>query len=204
MEENKGGKTKTKKETMKEKTAAWRKPLTVQEREAQGEEGEEEEQKEADPLVHPEEKRHYAKARKFAKMLKKGQLPEEIKLMYTEAAQKSESPRLFQTQLINKLFQKNKKNEWVMSTDNPEFASWKQSYDKKFSTAKSVGRWPATHGNVMADIPWQQRGHEGGSQCGRHIRRKWLVVLQAGGDRKNKGAAGQDGDFRRICPTFSG
>ena len=153
VEENKGGKTKTKKETMKEKTAAWRKPLTVQEREAQGEEGEEEEQKEADPLVHPEEKRHYAKARKFAKMLKKGQLPEEIKLMYTEAAQKSESPRLFQTQLINKLFQKNKKNEWVMSTDNTEFASWKQSYDKKFLTAKSVGLppmvmlWQTFHGS---------------------------------------------------------
>ena len=85
VEENRGGRTKNKKETMKEKTAAWRKPLTVEENEEQAEEGEEEEQKEADPLVQPEEKRNYAKARKFAKMLKRGQLPEEIKLMYTEA-----------------------------------------------------------------------------------------------------------------------
>ena len=72
-------------------------------------------QKEADPLVQPEEKRNYAKARKFAKMLKKGQLPEEIKLMYTEAAQKSNSPRLFKTELINRLFQQNKSGEWVMT-----------------------------------------------------------------------------------------
>ena len=156
VEENRGGRTKNKKETMKEKTAAWRKPLTVEENEEQAEEGEEEEQKEADPLVQPEEKRNYAKARKFAKMLKKGQLPEEIKLMYTEAAQKSDSPRLFKTELINRLFQQNKSGEWVMTTDSPEFASWKQSFDKRFSTAKSVGLapmvmlWQTFHGNQDA------------------------------------------------------
>ena len=37
VEENRAGRTKNKLETMKEKTAAWRKPLTVQENEEQAE-----------------------------------------------------------------------------------------------------------------------------------------------------------------------
>ena len=107
QEEDKGGKAKGNKQTMKEKTAAWRQPLEIKKKEV--EEGEEEDQKEADPEVNPDETRNYAKARKFAKMLKKGQLPEEIKLMYMQAARNSESPRLFRTEMINRLFQKNKK-----------------------------------------------------------------------------------------------
>lgn len=107
QEEDKGAKAKGNKQTMKEKTAAWRQPLGIKKKEV--EEGEEEDQKEADPEVSPDETRNYAKARKFAKMLKKGQLPEEIKLMYMQAAQNSESPRLFRTEMINRPFQKNKK-----------------------------------------------------------------------------------------------
>ena len=200
MEENRGGRIKNKKETMKEKTAAWRKPLTVQENEEQAEEGEEDEQKEADPLVQPEEKRNYAKARKFAKMLKKGQLPEEIKLMYTEAAQKSNSPRLFKTELINRLFQQNKSGEWVMTALSLPAGS--SLLTKTNSTAKSVGLAPMVM--LWQTFPWQPGCHAEGSHCGRHIRRKSPVVLQAGGDRKNKEAAGQDGDLRRTCQTFSG
>ena len=107
QEEDKGAKAKGNKQTMKEKTAAWRQPLGIKKKEV--EEGEEEDQKEAGPEVSPDETRNYAKARKFAKMLKKGQLPEEIKLMYMQAAQNSESPRLFRTEMINRPFQKNKK-----------------------------------------------------------------------------------------------
>ena len=154
QEEDKGAKAKGNKQTMKEKTAAWRQPLGIKKKEV--EEGEEEGQKEAGPEVSPDETRNYAKARKFAKMLKKGQLPEEIKLMYMQAAQNSESPRLFRTEMINRLFQKNKKNEWVMVSTSPEFQSWKQSNDTRFATAKSVGTagmvmlWSIFHGNKGA------------------------------------------------------
>lgn len=144
------------KQSMKEKTASWRVALAEKEKKQEGEEGEEEEQAEGDPEVTPDETRHFAKARKFAKMLKKGQLPEEIKLMYEQAAQQSATPRLFRTEMINRLFQKNKKNEWVMVTGSPEFSSWKQSQDRKFSTAKSVGvgghimLWQTFHGDKSA------------------------------------------------------
>lgn len=156
QEEQKEPKGKANKQTMKEKTATWRKPLEVKQEEGEGSEGEEEEQKEADPEVSPAETRDAAKARKFAKMLKSGQLPEEIQLMYNEAAQKSSSPRLFRTEMINRLFQRNNKGEWVMASASPQFQSWKQSQDKKFSTAKSVGTgpmimlWQTFHGNKEA------------------------------------------------------
>lgn len=155
-QEETGTKTKGAKQSMKDKTSSWRKPLLLKEKLEVAEENPEEEEKEADPEISPDELRNGGKARKFAKMLSKGQLPQEIKEMYQQAAQRSDTPRLFRTEMINRLFQRNQKNEWVMVTKSPEFQSWKESQDKKFSTSKSVGLapmvmlWQTFHGNKPA------------------------------------------------------
>lgn len=121
-----------------------------------GEEGEEEEATEKDPEVDPGEKRDYAKARKFARMLKQGQVPEEVVTLYNDSALQSKQPRLFKTELINRLFKKDSKGGFVLCHNDPEFVSWKKNMDKSFATQKSVGvpksimLWQVFQGNKNA------------------------------------------------------
>lgn len=121
-----------------------------------GEEGEEEEEAERDPEVDPGERRDYAKARKFARMLKQGQVPEEVVTLYNDSAVQSKQPRLFKTELINRLFKKDSKGGFVLCHNDPEFVSWKRNMDKSFATQKSVGvpksimLWQVFQGNKNA------------------------------------------------------
>lgn len=85
-------KPKAKQKTLSERTNAWKK-LAFDETKAskEGEEGEEEEEKEQDEEVEPEpstEKRNYAKARKFGRLFKAGQVPADIMKMYNEQSLK--------------------------------------------------------------------------------------------------------------------
>lgn len=151
---------------MREQTKAWRKmevPKAATQDVQEGEEGEEEGAVE-DTEVEAGETRNYHKARKFARMLKAGQLPADITALYQVAAEKSGHPRLFRTELINRLFQKNSKGEWVLATGSQEFTSWKESQDKKFTTAQSIGMpysivlWQTFQGNKEGMREAQERG----------------------------------------------
>ena len=89
------------------------------------EEDGEEEQEEEDPDKDGEqeagqEARDYAKARKFARLLQSGRLPDDVKKMYVEAGKKKSTSRLFRTKLINALFQKSSTGEWALATDTPD------------------------------------------------------------------------------------
>ena len=120
------------------------------------EEGEEEEDKEDDDCVDPEaasERRHYAKARKFGRLMKKGLIPDEILTLYQDASTQQKQPRLFRTELVNRLFKKTKSGEYVLCHDSPEFQSWKRNTDQAWATQKTEGvaysimLWNTFHGS---------------------------------------------------------
>ena len=98
------------------------------------------------------EKRHYAKARKFGRMMKKGLIPDEILTVYRDASSQQKQPRLFRTELVNRLFKKTKAGEYVLCHDSPEFQSWKRSTDQAWATQKTEGvaysimLWNTFHG----------------------------------------------------------
>ena len=129
------------------------------------EEGEEEAEREDDEIVEPEvEKRCYGKARKFARMVKKGLIPEEIVAMYNDAGAKHKQPRLFRTELVNRLFKKTQGGDYVLCHDSPEFASWKSNTDQSWATQKTEGvaysimLWNTFHGSVEGFQDAQARG----------------------------------------------
>ena len=142
---------------MQAKTTAWKK-LSLANDGKGGEEGEEEEVKETDDIVEPGqdrkgEKRSYHKARKFQRMLKQGLIPDEIVAMYNDANVKQKQPRLYRTELVNRLFQKTKAGEWVLCHDSPEFLSWKKNSDQSWASQSTVGvpysvmLWGTFHGS---------------------------------------------------------
>ena len=142
---------------MQAKTTAWKK-LSLANDGKGGEEGEEEEVKETDDIVEPGqdrkcEKRSYHKARKFQRMLKQGLIPDEIVAMYNDANVKQKQPRLYRTELVNRLFQKTKAGEWVLCHDSPEFLSWKKNSDQSWA---SVHSRCSLLSHAMGNIPWFQ------------------------------------------------
>ena len=102
-----GAKAKAKAKSLKEKALAWKK-LELEEKDegeekdGGAEEGEEEAVKEDDPEVEAKEKRNYGKARKFARAIQAGEIPEDIKDMYNNASKYSNQPRLFKTDFSRK------------------------------------------------------------------------------------------------------
>lgn len=129
--------------SLKERTLAWKK-LKLEDEDENGdgggaEEGEEEEIVEEDPEIDAKEKRNYGKARKFARATQAGEIPDAIKEMYQNASKYSKQPRLFRTELVNRLFKKTSKGEFVLCHEDPAFTSWKRNIDTKFTTADSVG-----------------------------------------------------------------
>ena len=146
-------KAEAKSKTLKQKMAAL-KQLNIEDRDPQDqEEGEEEEVREHDPEV---EARDYGKARKFAKLYKSGGLPDDLKELYEKAANQQVSPRLFRTQLINKMFTKNAKGEYVLCTKDPTFENWRKNHDKSWKGEESKGQpwsiilWQVFQGNEQA------------------------------------------------------
>jgi len=130
-------KAKPKAKKLTDRTSAW-KALDFEAEDDQKEgEGEEEEEKEDDEEVEdPNDKRDYAKARKFGRLLKNGQVPDDILKMYNDDAMQSKQPRMYRTALINKLFRKDSKGEYIMCHKDPEFLSWKKNLDTSFATEK--------------------------------------------------------------------
>lgn len=82
------------------------------------EEGEEEEIVEEDPEIDAKEKRNYGKARKFARAIQAGEIPDAIKEMYQNASKYSKQPRLFRTELVNRLFKKHPKGSLSFAMRN--------------------------------------------------------------------------------------
>jgi hypothetical protein len=58
-----------------------------------------------DATVADDEHRSYPKVRKCARMIKSGQVPEDLQQLYEEGSKHSPPPRLFKSQFINKVFQ---------------------------------------------------------------------------------------------------
>ena len=58
-----------------------------------------------DATVADDEHWSYPKVRKCARMIKSGQVPEDLQQLYEEGSQHSPPPRLFKSQFINKVFQ---------------------------------------------------------------------------------------------------
>ena len=160
-------KAKPKVKPLREQTKSWREQLTSSPPQESQQEGEEEEEKTDDneeQCSKGEETRDFHKARKFNKMLNKGLIPAEVKKLYEDAAGNSPKPRLFRTQLINRLFSKTSKGEYVLSTGSNAFQSWMQSVDKKFATSEQVGTpysvmlWQIFQGNTAAMADAEAKG----------------------------------------------
>ena len=146
---------------MQELTSSWK--IDFQAGKDGTEEGEEEENFDDDDVVEPssskatkDEKRHHGKARKWQRMLKAGQIPDDIVQMYNNTALQQKQPRLFRTQLINKLFQVDSNGEYTLCSDSPSFQAWKTNVDKTWASQKTVGMppmvmlWQVFHGNELA------------------------------------------------------
>ena len=125
--------------------------VTVEQQEQ--EENEEEEEKEDDPTVdEEEEKRSKLKSMKFARMMKLGQVPQNVQDMWKKCDTRSKK-----TKLLNRLFEKNTRtNQWEMRVDKPEFVAWLKSQDMHFGEA-STQSYPRSimlhtyfHGNQLA------------------------------------------------------
>ena len=161
-------KAKAKARSLQAQTESWKK-LSLGNGEEGAEEGEEEEMKEDDQCIEPgdtqgSEKRCYHKARKFQRMLKQGLIPDEIVAMYNDASVQQKQPRLFRTELVNRLFGKTKTGEYILCHDSPEFLSWKQNSDKSWATQSTEGvpysimLWNTFHGSVEGFADAQARG----------------------------------------------
>ena len=109
-------KAKAKAKTAKEMAAGWTKTRDepVPDDHAE-EEKEDEEPKEEDATVADDEHRSYPKVRKCARMIKSGQVPEDLQQLYEEGSKNSPPPRLFKSQFINKVFQQNASGESVFA-----------------------------------------------------------------------------------------
>ena len=116
-----------------------------------------------DPVVAVE-KRGFGKARKFSRMMQAGSIPEDIRRLYEEGSKTAKSPRLFKTELINRMFTVGKDGTYVLCTDSPEFKSWRRNVDTRFATAESVGvpysimLWQIFQGNEQAMLQAERKG----------------------------------------------
>jgi hypothetical protein len=149
---------------MQELTNSWKKIDFKAEGDVMEEEGGEEEEAENDEEVEAPssskapkgEKRDYGKARKWQRLLKSGQIPDDIVQMYNCTALKQKQPRLFRTQLINKLFQVDSNGEYTLCSDSPSFQAWKTNIDKVWASQQTIGLppmvmlWQIFHGNQAA------------------------------------------------------
>ena len=157
-------KAKAKTKTVKEQAQAWRQiGRSSAAQQEEGQEGEEEENKSDDPVVAVE-KRGFGKARKFSRMMQAGSIPEDIRRLYEEGSKTAKSPRLFKTELINRMFTVGKDGTYVLCTDSPEFKSWRRNVDTRFATAESVGvpysimLWQIFQGNEQAMLQAERKG----------------------------------------------
>ena len=108
------------------------------------EEEEEEEEEEHDSLSNGEEgdgeeKRDYAKARKFKRLADKGAIPEHIMDLFNNVAKSKAQPRAFKTKLINQLFEKDGKGGYVIQPKKPMFESRKEVFHAQYGKDEQAG-----------------------------------------------------------------
>ena len=148
-------KKKTKGKTaLLEETAGWAGEL-----EAGGSEENNEEKDETG-----EEVRDRQKAQKLKKLEKAGQLPEMVKDAL-ENAEKSASPRLAKTQLINRLFKK-EGGQFIMVPSDPAFVRIQKSLDTKFGKEENTSNWA-----------WNRVGWALSKNTLKSLRALWEVAL---------------------------
>eukprot|EP00435_Cladocopium_sp_Y103_P026627 s808_g6.t1 len=156
-------KPKAKAKTVQEMAAAWQRKRLTPEDDGHAE-GEEEEPREEDAVVENEDHRSYPKARKWARMIKSGQVPEDLQQLYETGAKNSPTPRLFKSQFINKIFQVNSKGEYVLAPGNPAFETFKRNTETRSSKTAVTGYpwsimlWTYFQGNEQAMGDAERRG----------------------------------------------
>ena len=112
-------KAKAKAKTVKEMAAGWKKTRDEPVPDDHAE-GEDEEPKGEDATVADDEHRSYPKVRKWARIIKSGQVPEDLQQLYEEGSKNFPPPRLFKSQLINEVFQQNTRGESVFAPGNTQ------------------------------------------------------------------------------------
>ena len=83
-----------------------------------------------------DDKRDKAKGQKYQKM--KSALPDHVIDLIEKQSQKASSPRLFKTQIINKLFKRNPDGRLELNLDDDVFSEHRKIYSKKFSKEKET------------------------------------------------------------------
>ena len=121
-------KAKAKAKTAKEMAAGWKKTRDEPVPDDHAE-GEDEEPKEEDATVADDEHRSYPKVRKCARMIKSGQVPEDLQQLYEEGSKNSPPPRLFKSQFINKVFQQNTSGEFAFAPANTQCEVFKKNFE---------------------------------------------------------------------------
>ena len=121
-------KAKAKAKTVKEMAAGWKKTRDEPVPDDHAE-GEDEEPKEEDATVADDEHRSYPKVRKCARMIKSGQVPEDLQQLYEEGSKNSPPPRLFKSQFINKVFQQNTSGEFAFAPGNTQCEVFKKNFE---------------------------------------------------------------------------
>ena len=103
--------------------------------EDQEEEGEEEAPENDEEVQADEDKRDFGKARKFQKLLKAGQVPDDIKEMWDNP----NSSRLMKTKLINSMFKKDSKGNYVFQPGQASVSHANELSDATFAKSQTIG-----------------------------------------------------------------
>ena len=111
-------KAKAKAKTVKEMAAGWKKTRDEPVPDDHAE-GEDEEPKEEDATVADDEHRSYPKVRKCARMIKSGQVPEDLQQLYEEEAPSILLPQGY-LRVSSSVFQQNTRGESVFAPGNTQ------------------------------------------------------------------------------------
>ena len=147
-------KAKAKAKTVKEMAAGWKKTRDEPVPDDHAE-GEDEEPKEEDATVADDEHRSYPKVRKCARMIKSGQVPEDLQQLYEEGSKNSPPPRLFTSQFIQQsLSAEHQVASLCCSWKYPVRGFQEELWDLHQQIS---GYWVASLHHVVEKIQWIQQ-----------------------------------------------
>ena len=116
------------KQSLRHKTESWKRGVSAEQKAKEESDGEDD-----------AEKRDYAKARKFNKLVKNGSLPEGVMLL-VDRVSNSDAPRKNKTALINALFKKDGKDgELTLNMSGQAWQSFKSNWVSKEEKEKFTG-----------------------------------------------------------------
>ena len=128
----------------------------------------EQDEDEQDEDEEGDEKRDHGKSRKYKRLLDAKAIPAHIIEMIDVESKKAEYPRKAKTELINKLFTKDKKGNLNMVANQPIFENYKEAYHKRYGREEQQGKprtvflWSVFQGNEEA---LKAAIHEGAVSC---------------------------------------